>query len=49
MPLAHNHNYSAILATLQITLYALGVEVYSIHYVIKFVSDLWQVGGFLHQ
>jgi hypothetical protein len=25
-------------------------EVYSIqHYMIKFVSDLWQVGGFLHQ
>ena len=25
-------------------------EVYSIqHYVIKFFSDLWQVGGFLHQ
>ena len=23
--------------------------VYSIHYVIKFVSDLGQVGGFLHQ
>jgi hypothetical protein len=23
--------------------------VYSIHYVIKFVSDLRQVGGFLHQ
>jgi hypothetical protein len=22
-------------------------EVYSIHYVIKFVSDLWQIGGFL--
>ena len=25
------------------------VEVYSIHYVIKFVSDLQLVGGFLHQ
>ena len=25
-------------------------EVYSIqHYMIKFVSDLWQVSGFLHQ
>jgi len=24
-------------------------EVYSIHFVIKFVSDLWRVDGFLHQ
>jgi hypothetical protein len=42
------HVQSVPITTNFVSLNPVHGEVYLIHYVLKFVSDLWQVGGFLH-
>ena len=48
----YNYLYNQWLSPLLINVVSTNpahVEVYSINYMIKFISDLQQVGGFLHQ